>query len=343
MFETAKSLLLAAGLCVVGTTGLFTVGSAAQAADIGNRNIRFGYGLNEDSVQGRATAFFAEEVKKLSGGKMKVSGFGASTLGSDMQMQTALVGGVQEMMVGSTATLVGTVKEFGVFDFPFLFNNEKEADAVLDGPFGTKLLNKLEDKGLVALVYWENGFRNLTNKRRPVEKVEDLSGIKLRVMQNQVALEVFKSLGTNAVPMPFSELFSALETGVVDGQENPVATIQSSKFYEVQPYLTLTKHVYSPWVVMASKKWWDKLTNDEKDVIRKAAIASRDFERKDNRAGSEASMEALKKAGMKINAVSDAELDRMRAKVQPVIDHFSKEYGEELTKELMAEIKKARG
>ena len=333
--KTFTRIAVAAALC--------TLASQAIAQDIRERTIRFGYGLNEDSVQGRATTFLTEEVAKLSGGKIKLVGYGASSIGSDMQMQTALIGGAQEMMVGSTATLVGLVKEFGVFDFPFLFNNEKEADAVLDGEFGNKLLAKLDEKGLVGLTYWENGFRNLTNDVRPVEKLEDLNGIKLRVMQNKVALDVFNTLGTNAVPMPFSELFSALETHVVDGQENPVATIDSSKFYEVQKYLTLTRHVYSPWVVLASKKWWDGLNAAEQDVIRKAAVASRDFERKDNRAGSDKSMQVLKDAGMQINSISDAELDRMREKVKPVVDKFSEEYGAELSKELFAAIAKARG
>jgi TRAP-type transport system periplasmic protein len=317
-------------------------GGARAADDVSAHNIRFGYGLNEDSVQGRAARYFADELAKISDGKLKLMTFGGASLGSDSQMQSALQGGVQEMMVGSTATLVGSVKEFGVFDFPFLFNNEKEADAVLDGAFGTKLMKMLDDKGLVGIVYWENGFRNLTNNSHPVAKVEDLSGIKLRVMQNQVALDVFQTMGANAVPMAFSELFSALETGVVDGQENPVNTIESSKFYEVQKYLSLTKHVYSPWIMMASKKWWDRLTPTEQGMITKAAVASRDFERKDNRAGTAKALEDLKADGMQVTVVSDAELDRMRQVVKPVVEKFSKEYGEEISSELMAAIQAAR-
>src|SRR5882762_4743277 len=162
---------------------LATLGVAqAQAQDIKPRLIRFGYGLNEQSNQGRAAKVFAEEVEKLSGGKMKIRAFGAASLGSDVQMQQALIGGAQEMMVGSTATLVGITKEMALWDTPFLFNNAKEADAVLDGPIGAKVKAKLEEKGLVGLVYWENGFRNLTNSKHAVNKLEDLSGIKLRVM-----------------------------------------------------------------------------------------------------------------------------------------------------------------
>lgn len=331
-----KTLLIAAAVAACMASGV------AAAQDIKPRIIRFGYGLNDDSVQGRAARYLAEEVQKLSGGKMKMRTFGSASLGSDEQMQNALVGGAQEMMVGSTAPLATMVKEFGVFDLPFLFNDEKEADAVLDGPLGQKLLKKLDDKGLVGLVYWENGFRNMTNSRRAIERADDLQGIKLRVMQNQVALGVFNALGANAVPMPFSELFTALETRTVDGQENPVTTIQSSKFYEVQPYLTLTRHVYTPWVVLASKKWWSTLSADEQKLIMQAAINSRDFERKDSRADSTKAMAIIEKAGVKINTVPEAELQRMRQKVQPVVDKATQDLGPELVQELNQEIQKAR-
>jgi len=329
-------------LLVLATALSCAVAGVAAAADVKPRLIRFGYGLNEESVQGRAARFLAQELEKVSDGKLKMKTFGSANLGSDEQMQGALAGGAQEMMVGSTAPLAGMVKEFGVFDLPFLFNSEKEADAVLDGPLGQDLLKKLEAKGLVGLVYWENGFRNMTNSKRPITRAEDLQGIKLRVMQNQIALGVFNTLGANAVPMPFSELFTALETRTVDGQENPITTIQSSKFYEVQPFLTITRHVYTPWVVLASKKWWDTLSPDEQKLIRQAAAASRDFERKDSRADSTKAMTTLEQAGMKINTVTPEEVARMRQKVQPVVDKYTQELGPELVRQLNDEIQKAR-
>ncbi|MGV2900002.1 TRAP transporter substrate-binding protein [Achromobacter sp. AGC78] len=329
-------------LLVLATALSCAVAGGAAAADVKPRLIRFGYGLNEESVQGRAARFLAQELEKVSDGKLKMRTFGSATLGSDEQMQGALAGGAQEMMVGSTAPLAGMVKEFGVFDLPFLFNSEKEADAVLDGKVGQDLLKKLEAKGLVGLVYWENGFRNMTNSKHPIVRAEDMQGIKLRVMQNQIALGVFNTLGANAVPMPFSELFTALETRTVDGQENPITTIQSSKFYEVQPFLTITRHVYTPWVVLASKKWWDTLSPDEQKLIRQAAAASRDFERKDSREDSTKAMATLEKAGMKINTVSPEEVARMRQKVQPVVDKYTQELGPELIKQMNDEIQKAR-
>ncbi len=332
-----RKLLLATGIAAALLAPI-----TASAQDVKTRIIRFGYGLSESSNQGRAVKYFADELSKRSGGKLKLKGFGDASLGSDIQMQNALIGGAQEMMVGSTATLVGIVKDFGVYDLPFLFNNEKEADAVLDGPFGEKLLKSLNDKGLVGLVYWENGFRNLTNSKRPITKVEDMGGIKLRVMQNPVYIDMFNRFGANAVPLAFSELFTALETGTVDGQENPVTTIQSSKFYEVQKYLTISRHVYSPWIMLASKRWYDGLSADEKKILYEAAVASRDFERKDSREASAQSVAYLKEKGMQINELSPAELDRMREMVKPAFDKYAADGGAEVLKDLQSAIAAAR-
>ena len=315
----------------------------ASAADIKPRLIRFGYGLNEQSNQGRAVKMFAEQVEKASAGRMKVRAIGAAALGSDVQMQQALIGGAQEMMVGSTATLVGITKEMALWDTPFLFSNAKEADAVLDGPVGQKVLDKLPEKGLVGLVYWENGFRNLTNSKRAIQKMEDLDGIKLRVMQNNVYLDSFKTLGANAVPLPFSELFSALETKTVDGQENPYNTILSSKFYEVQKYLTVSNHVYSPWIVLVSKKWWDGLSKDEQKVLADAAKASRDFERKDTREEGAKALADLKAKGMQVNELPASEAGRMRDKLTKVNAAIASNVGMDLWNETQGELAKLRG
>lgn len=316
---------------------------AAQAQDIKPRIIRFGYGLVENSNQGRAVKVFAEAVEKGSGGKMRLRAVGGAALGSDVQMQQALIGGAQEMMVGSTATLVGIVKEMALWDTPFLFNNGAEADAILDGPVGQKVMAKMPEKGLVGLVYWENGFRNLTNSKRPITKAEDLSGVKLRVMQNPVYLESFNALGANAIPMAFSELFGALETKTVDGQENPFNTILSSKFYEVQKYVSVTNHVYSPWIVMVSKKYWDGLSQDEQKVLTDAARISREFERKDTRAEAARAVADLKSKGMEVNEVSPAEVNRMRDKLTRVNATIATNVGMDLWSETQSELTKLRG
>jgi tripartite ATP-independent transporter DctP family solute receptor len=245
-------------------------------------------------------------------------------------------------MVGSTATLVGITKEMALWDTPFLFNNAQEADAILDGPIGQKVMDKLQEKGLVGLVYWENGFRNLTNSQRPVAKLEDLNGIKLRVMQNNVYLDSFKTLGANAVPLPFSELFSALETKTVDGQENPFNTILSSKFYEVQKYLSVTNHVYSPWIVLVSKKWWDQLSKTEQKVLLDAAKVSRDFERKDTREEAGRALADLKAKGMQINQLPATEAARMRDKLTTVNAQIAANVGMDLWNDTKTALGKLR-
>jgi len=324
------------------TAALLAAPLAGLAQDVKSRIIRFGYGLNEQSNQGRAVKVFADEVAKASNGKLRLRAVGAAALGSDVQMQQALIGGAQEMMVGSTATLVGITQEMALWDTPFLFNNTQEADAVLDGPVGQKVMDKLQEKGLIGLVYWENGFRNLTNNKRPVTKVEDMDGIKLRVMQNNVFLDSFKMLGANAVPLPFSELFSALETRTVDGQENPYNTILSSKFYEVQKYLSVTNHVYSPWIVTVSKKWWDSLSKDEQKILLDAAKKSRDFERKDTRAEAAQALADLRAKGMLINELTPTETDRMRARLTQVNASIASSVGQSLWDETQAELKRLR-
>ena len=328
---------------LAGLVAALAAAGAVQAQDFKPRIVRFGYGLVDNSNQGRAVRVFAEAVEKATGGKMKIRGIGNASLGSDTQMQQALIGGAQEMMVGSTATLVGIVPEMAVWDTPFLFANVKEADAVLDGPVGEKVKAKLEPKGMVGLVYWENGFRNLTNSKRPVNKLEDMNDIKLRVMQNNVFLDSFKALGANAVPLPFSELFTALETRAVDGQENPFNTVVSSKFYEVQKYLTVTNHVYSPWIVTVSKKWWDTLTPAEKKVLQDAAVKSREFERKDTREEATKALAELKGKGMQVNELPASEANRMREKLASVNVGIAKSVGQETWDAVNAAVAQTRG
>ncbi|MCZ2720120.1 TRAP transporter substrate-binding protein [Marinomonas sp. 15G1-11] len=319
-----------------------TIGSiSASAQDVNSRILRFGYGLNQDSKQGRAVETFKQEVSRLSDGKFKVKPFANALLGNENQMQNALIGGAQEMMITATSSLIGIDKSFAIWDLPFMFNNASEADKVLDGEFGQGMLDGLEEHGLVGLVYWENGFRDLTNSKRPIKTMDDLEGVKLRVMQNPMYLELFNDMGANAIPMAFSELFTALETGAVDGQENPYSTIQSSKFYEVQQYLSQTHHVYSPWVMLISKPFWDKLSDDEKTIIRKAAVTSREAERKDSREQAKKSLDFLK-TKMQVNSIASEEMDKMRNAAKKVIDAQAKVLGQDLLDQFNAAIKEAK-
>jgi tripartite ATP-independent transporter DctP family solute receptor len=311
-------------------------------AQFAERTIKFTNGVNEDHPVGQGVKKMQEVLAAKTGGKMKINAFWGGAAGGDLPATQALRAGTQEMVCTSSSPLVGIVKELGAFDLPFLIANEKEADAVFDGPAGEYFNKKLEAVGLVNLAYWENGFRNLTNSKRPVTKVEDLEGIKVRVMQNNIFLDSFKTLGTNAVPMAFGEIFTALETRTIDGQENPFVTIETSKFSEVQKYLSVTRHAYTPFLVLYSKKLWDQLNPQEQAVLREAAREGQKVERAANRELNEKSLASLKKT-MTVNEVSPAEQKRMLDKVKPVYDKNVPMIGVEAVNVVMDALKKARG
>jgi tripartite ATP-independent transporter DctP family solute receptor len=246
------------------------------------------------------------------------------------------------MMSASTTTLVGIVKEFGVLDFPFLFANEKQADATLDGPIGARLLERLPEHGLIGLAYWENGFRNVTNSKRPITRAEDLAGLKIRVMQNPVYMDTFKTVNANPVPMAFGELFTALETKTVDAQENPYSIILGNKFNEVQKYLSVTRHSYNAFIVLMSKQFWDKLSPAEKQIMQDAAAEARSYERQVARAAADRDLAALKAKGMEVNELSPAEVARMRELLKPVSEKFAATYDPAFMRDFNAEMARVR-
>jgi tripartite ATP-independent transporter DctP family solute receptor len=325
---------------IAGAALLVATSSFAQFAE---RTIKFTNGVNEDHPVGAGVKKMQEVLNAKTGGKIKINAFWGGAAGGDLPATQALRAGTQEMVCTSSSPLVGIIKELGVFDLPFLFANEKEADAVLDGPAGQYFNKKLEAAGLVNLAYWENGFRNLTNSKRPVNKVEDFDGVKVRVMQNNIFLDTFKTLGTNAVPMAFGEVFTALETKTIDGQENPFVTIDTSKFYEVQKYLSVTRHAYTPFLVLYSKKLWDQLNPQEQAVLREAAIEGQKVQRATIRAQSDTALAGLKAKGMVVNEITPAEQRRMFEKVKPVYEKHTASIGAEAIDVVFAELKKVRG
>lgn len=329
-----KKLSLCASLVVLATT--FCLG-AATAQEI---KAKFGTSNPESHPQTLGARKFADIVDKKSNGRIKITVYSAAQLGSDQQMQAALRGGTQEFTAPSTATLANLVKEFGVFGLPFAFDNEKHADAVLDGPFGQKILAKLLERDLVGLAYWENGFRNFTNSRRPVSKIEDLSGLKVRTMQNNMYIDMFNGMGANSVPMPVNELFTALETKAVDGQENPFTVVYAQKFYDVQKYLATTRHAYDVLVMIASKKFWDKLSDADRKLMQEAAQEAKEFQRKTSRELNVKAREDLVKAGMQVTDFSDAERQKMREKLQAVTAKYRGIVGEEVSKEFFDTLAK---
>jgi tripartite ATP-independent transporter DctP family solute receptor len=313
----------------------------ASAQDIKERTIKFGLNSPEGHPAVAGMKAFAENVAAKSGGKIKVQLFLNGTLGSDQATLSAVKGGTVEMAVMNSGILASEVKALEIFDFPFLFANEKEADAIVDGPVCQKMHAALQDKGIVGLSYWELGFRNISTSKRALNKVDDIAGLKLRVIPNAINVDWVKALNANPTPLPFPEVYAALEQGAIDGQENPIAVIAANKFWEVQKFVALTNHQYNPQSVIFSKKVWDTLSPAEKKIIDDSADAATKNQRAQSRASLAANLELLKKNGMTITQFPPAEVAKLREKMKPVIDKHSAALGTTVA-DVQAELAKLR-
>jgi tripartite ATP-independent transporter DctP family solute receptor len=304
---------------VIATVALAAMGLASA------QERTFKYGLNSPEGHPAVAGMkkLAELVAAKSGGKMKVQLFLNGSLGSDQATLSSLKGGTVEMAVMNSGILASEVKALEVFDFPFLFNDEKEADAIADGPIGKKMHASLLEKGIVGLAYQELGFRNITTGKRAINKVDDIAGLKLRVIPNAINVDWVKALGANPTPMPFPEVYAALEQGAIDGQENPISVIAANKFWEVQKYVGLTNHQYNPQSVLFSKKVWDTLSAADKKILEDSALEAAKFQREAARAAVAANLELLKKNGMTVTQLPPAEVTKLREKMKPVVEKHS--------------------
>lgn len=336
MGQLMKTLL--AGACA---TGLLLGSVVSHADEIRERTLRFAFQNVKEHPQGQGAQKFADLLSEKSGGKIKVRLFPGGTLGGDVQTVSALQGGTLDITVLNSGILAAQAPDYAMLDFPFLFNNVEEAHAVIDGPVGQKLAAQLDSKGLVGLGYWDLGFRNLTNSKHPVTKLEDMQGLKIRVIQSPIYLETFSALGANPVPMAFPEVYTGLEQHTIDGQENPFTVIEGNKFYEVQKYLSVTGHIFNPQSLIISQKTWNRLNDDEKTMIRAAAAEAQIFQREVTAAGMDKAKATLAGA-MTVNEIMPEEKDRFRERVKPVIDKFAKSLDGDLVKTMYEEIAKVR-
>jgi tripartite ATP-independent transporter DctP family solute receptor len=311
-------------------------------AQVQERTIRWGHLNNTDHPVSFGVQKFGEVLAAKSGGKLKVREFAASQLGNEMQQQAALRGGTQEMFSASTTSLATVIKDFGLFDFPFIVGSIAQADALATGAYGQAMLETLPEKDLIGLGYWGLGFRNVTNSKHAIAKVEDFDGLKLRVIPNPVYLETFKAFKANPVPMNFGELYTALETKTVDGQENPYSVILSNKFYEVQKFVSSTNHTFTQNIVLVSKKFWDKLSPTEQKMLRDTFAETRDYQKEQTRIASDKALDELKAKGMQFNEVAATELARMRGAVKQVAERFSAEYDQGKVKLFNAELERVQ-
>ncbi len=299
--------------------GISTMASAQQIT------MRNSISIGQNSHYGEGIDVMAKEVERRTNGRIKIQNFYASALGAEREAVESVQLGTLELTKTSTGPVPNFVPEVAILDVPFLFRDKMHARAVLDGPIGQEYLSKFEAKGFKGLAWGENGVRHMTNSKRAVNSPEDLKGLKMRTMENPIHVAAYKSLGIVTTPMAFSEVFTALQQGTVDGQENPLAVITAANFDQVQKHLTLTGHVYSPSVILMNKAVFDKLSAADKQIFIDSAKEGVKVNRarvdKDDATG----VAALRQKGM--NVVENVDKSKFIATMSPVLADFEKRFG----------------
>jgi tripartite ATP-independent transporter DctP family solute receptor len=320
----------------LGTAALLLSGNGSAT------DARLGHSFTEQHPRGLAMQKFADDVATATNGQIKIRVYPNSTLGSEEKMLQSVQGGVQEFYMGAVVPFSSRLKELQIFDFPFLFTDEREVAQVLDGPIGLKILSDMSGTGATGLVWAGGAFRNIANSRRAINKFEDLKGLKIRVMQSPIWLETFRAMGINAMPMAYTEVFPAMETRALDGLEHPPVDMFQNKIYEVAKYLALTHHGYTPVALVVSSKWLDALPADQQAAVRRAAEDARDFQRAEEARQEKTAVDSLRENGMTVTQPAPEEIEKMRAAIRPVLDKFAADIGADFVKSFYAEIDKAR-
>lgn len=316
-------------LTVLSVMLVFAVFATAQAKMV----FRVSHTLDPTSHYNKGLMMLDELLKEKSKGELGLEIFHSAQIGSERDAIEGVSMGTLEMTLTSSAPLSNFTKQFMVFDLPFIIQDREKAYAWMDGADGQKILDSLSSKNMIGLSIWENGFRQLTNSQREVLKPEDVKGLKIRLMENPIHIATFRQLGAYPTPIPFGELFTAMQQKTVDGQENPLVIISTSKFYEVQKYLTLSGHFYSPAILIINKEIWEKKLSAEQRAIMTECIAkARDWERTYSKEMDAKLVAELKEKGMIV-----AEPDKAAwAKVlEPVYAEFEKTVGKELIQSLV--------
>ncbi len=302
-----------------------TLGGASAAS--AQSNLTIAHALSSTSHYSVGAEAMAEDLAERSGGKFKLNESYGSSLGGERELVEGTQIGTIDLAIVSTGPIGNFVPDVLILDIPFLFSGYEHAHAVLDGPIGQKLLDKFPEHGLHALAWAENGFRNLTNNVRPVAEPTDAEGLKIRTMENPVHMEAFRTLGMLPTPMAFTELFTALEQGTVDGEENPIGVILSANFADVQKYLSLTRHVYSPALILISPSVWDGLSDEEKGWFEESAKVGVKAMRDKVRSDAENGIATLKKEGMQVT--ENVNTAAFQQALQPAFEVFAEKFGQE--------------
>lgn len=309
------SRILGAVLLAAGCVGV------AQAQTM----LKIGYATSKESHYGVGSTVFCDEIAAKTNNRFQCTHFPNSALGGEREMIEAVQLGTLELVNTSTGPLGNFVPEVRIVDIPFLFRDYDHARAVMDGEVGQDLLDRMSQRGLIGLSWTENGFRHMTNNRRPIVTAADANGLKMRTMENRVHMDGYKTFGILPTPMPFPELFTALQQGTVDGQENPIPVILSARFSEVQKHLSLTGHVYSPAALILSPAIWNTLSDADKQIFRDAARSASIAQRRKVNEDEQNGIEALRQAGMQV--VTEVDGDSFRQAVAGAMEGYAREFG----------------
>lgn len=315
------------------TLATLVAGFAVICTANAQTTLRFGYEAPRSDTQHSAAKKFDELLKAKTQGEMKLSLFPDSTLGNAQTMIGAVRGGTIDLEMSGSPNFSGLVPQLNVIDIPFIFKNRTHAYAVLDGEIGQNLLQQLDAQGLKGLAFWEVGFRSFTNSKHPINTPADINGLKVRTNQNPMYIQAFSLLGANPVPMPLSELYTALETRAVDAQEHPIGIVWSAKLYEVQKYLSLTNHGYTPLIVVMNKAKFDALSPALQQAIVSAAQEAGQYQRQLNLENEKGIIEKLQKAGVEV--IETIDTTPFKAAIETdVRQAFIEKHGDALIKQI---------
>ncbi len=302
--------------------------------------IKVGHAAAIDHLAQKSFVKFKEIVEIKSDGKIKVEIYPNGELGGEREMLEKLLLGDLTMMAPSSAPLEAVSKDIILWDLPYLFKDHETAYRVLDGPVGQEVLDSFSDKGIIGLAYWENGFRHLTNDVRPIRDVKDMQGIKIRTLESPIQIKLWSATGAEPTPIGFTKVYASLQNHTVDAEDTPLSLMYAQKFYKVQKYLTLSGHTYSPWPLVINKKFFDGLPADLQQVVRDAAIETRDYNRKVSREDEVKALKLLKEQGMEVTELSVEQKAEFKEAMNGIYVDVKAEVGEELFNKLMKEVSK---
>ena len=303
-----------------------TLTLAGIAPATAQTTLKLGYAIVNTSHYGIGASVFMREVEKRTNGRIKIAEYAAAALGGERETVEGAQLGTVDLVITSTGPVGNFVPETLITDIPFLFRDYDHARRGLDGPIGQEILKKCDAKGLVCLAWGENGFRHMTNNKRDVKSPEDVKGLKLRTMENQVHMTAFRTLGASPTPMAFPELYGALQQGTVDGQENPIPVILSAKFANVQKFMSLTGHVYSPALFIMSKASYNKLSKEDQIAVTEAAKLGAAANRQKVSADEAVGVDVLRKAGVNVNEKPDKAA--FQTALAPAYVEYAKKFGQ---------------